>query len=396
MTWVIRVKSNPGGQIDLKSVIGRSQVIQLTWDTLEQQSIVITAERRIGKTTVIKKLKAEPAQGWVPVFQDLERCHTAREFAMAVYKEVHQFLSGKGKVARRAKEWLTALGGVEIGGVLTLPDKTEASWKDILTRSIEDLVHENDASGSRLLFLWDEMPFMLANIRDREGEHTAMEVLDLLRALRQTHPALRMIITGSIGLHHVLTSLKEKNYANSPVNDMARIEVTPLALADAKELALRLINGEALVSKDKAAAATAIAKEADHFPFYIHHIVRALKVKGLPAEPEAVVRVVAGQLIDSNDPWKLLHYRERIPIYYGGDAKAVIAILDELATAGKTASTNDLLSMLKASSQFDDREQLLRLLSLMERDHYLQRHNDGSFGFRFPLIRCWWQINRGL
>jgi len=290
----------------------------ITWDTLEQQSIVITAERRIGKTTVIKKLKAEPVQGWVPVFQDLERCHTAREFAMAVYKEVHQFLSGKGKVARRAKEWLTALGGVEIGGVLTLPDKTEASWKDILTRSIEDLVHENDASGSRLLFLWDEMPFMLANIRDREGEHTAMEVLDLLRALRQTHPALRMIITGSIGLHHVLTSLKEKNYANSPVNDMARIEVTPLALADAKELALRLINGEALVSKDKAAAATAIAKEADHFPFYIHHIVRALKVKGLPAEPEAILQVVAGQLIDSNDPWELPHQdslrpRETLP-----------------------------------------------------------------------------------
>ena len=227
------MKANPGGQIDLKSVIGRCQVLGLIWDTLEQQSIVMTAERRIGKTTVIKKLKAEPAPNWVPVFQDLERCHTAAEFAMVVYKEVHQFLSSKGQAARRAKEWLAALGGVEIGGLVTLPDKTDASWKDVLTRSIEDLVHENDSSGSRLLFLWDELPFMLANIRDREGESIAMEVLDTLRALRQTHPALRMIITGSIGLHHVLTSLKDKNYANSPVNDMARIEVAHLELPDA-------------------------------------------------------------------------------------------------------------------------------------------------------------------
>jgi hypothetical protein len=62
---------------------------------------------------------------------------------------------------------------------------------------------------------------MLANIRDREGEQTAMEVLDTLRALRQTNSALRMIITGSIGLYHVITSLKDKNYANSPINDMA-------------------------------------------------------------------------------------------------------------------------------------------------------------------------------
>jgi len=390
------MKANPGGQIDLKSVIGRSRVIKLIWDTLEQQSIVITAERRIGKTTVIKKLKAEPAAGWVPVFQDLEKCHTPREFAMAVYKEVHQFLSDKGKAARRAKEWLTALGGTEIGGLLTLPDKAEAGWKDILTRSIEDLIHENDASGSRLLFLWDEVPFMLANIRDREGEQTAMEVLDVLRGLRQTHPALRMIITGSIGLHHVLTSLKDKNYANSPVNDMARIEVTPLDLDDAGELAAQLIDGEALVSTDKAAAAAMIADEADRFPFYIHHIVRALKIKGLTAEPKTIAEVVAAQLIDSNDPWELLHYRERIPTYYGADAKAVIAILDELAAAKETAPINDLLAMLKASSPFDDRERLLRLLSLMERDHYLQRHRDGSFGFRFPLIRRWWKINRGL
>lgn len=390
------MKANPGGQIDLKSVVGRSQVIQLIWDTLGQQSIVITAERRIGKTTVIKKLKAEPAPGWVPVFQDLERCHSAAEFAMAVYKEVHEFLSGKEKVARRAKEWLGALGGVEIGGLFTLPDQKEASWKDILSRSIEDLVHENDTNGSRLLFLWDEVPFMLANIRDREGEQTAMEVLDMLRALRQTHPALRMIITGSIGLHHVLTSLKEKNYANSPVNDMARIEVTPLDHSDAEELALKLIEGEALASQDKVAAANVIAREADCFPFYIHHIVRALKAKTLPADPEAIEQVVAAQLIDSNDTWELLHYRERIPIYYGEDAPAVIAILDELAAGKEKASVKDLLNMLKSSSGFDDRERLLQLLHLMERDHYLQRHNDASFGFRFPLIHRWWKINRGL
>lgn len=390
------MKANPGGQIDLKSVIGRSHVIQVIWDTLDQQSIVMTAERRIGKTTVIKKLKAEPAPGWVPVFQDLERCHTAAEFAMVVYKEVHQFLTGKGQAARRAKEWLTALGGVEIGGLVKLPEKADVAWKDVLTKSIEDLVHENDAKSSKLLFLWDELPFMLANIRDREGEQTAMEVLDTLRALRQTHPALRMIITGSIGLHHVLASLKDKNYANSPVNDMARIEITPLDTPDAEELAGKLIDGEALVAPDRATSSAAIATEADRFPFYIHHIVRALKIQGLKADPLDIAKVVAAQLIDPNDPWELQHYRERIPIYYGEDAKAVTAILDELAASREQASVNDLLALLKAASAFDDRDRLVRLLSLMERDHYLKRDADGAFGFRFPLIRRWWKINRGL
>ncbi len=390
------MKSNPGGQIDVKAAIGRDPLIQTLWESIEQQSLIITAERRIGKTTVIKKMCAEPAAGWMPVFQDLERFHTAAEFAMSVYKEIHEFLGGKGKATRRAKEWFTAMGGTEIGGLFKLPEKPGAHWKDILSRAIEDLIHENEATGTKLLFLWDEMPFMLANIRDREGEQTAMEVLDLLRALRQTHAPLRMVITGSIGLHHVLASLKKKNYANSPVNDMHAVDVQPLDEADAITLATQLIEGENLAAPAIAEAAAAIAHEADCFPFYIHHIVRALKIRGLAANPENVSKVVASQLVDANDPWELLHYRERIPNYYPDDQKTVLLILDQLATQTEAATVNELLVMLKGASAFDDRERLLLLLSLMERDHYLKRDDAGRYRFRFPLISRWWKINRGL
>jgi hypothetical protein len=52
--------------------------------------------------------------------------------------------------------------------------------------------------------------------------------------------------------------------------------------------------------------------------------------------------------------------------------------------------------MLKGASEFDDREHLLHLLTFMERDHYLKREAKGCFQFRFPLIRRWWMIHRGL
>ena len=86
------MKTNPGGQIDPKSVIGRERLIQLLWETVDLQSLVITAERRIGKTTVMKKMEREPIAGWLPVYQDLESCHSAMEFAMAVYRKIHEFL----------------------------------------------------------------------------------------------------------------------------------------------------------------------------------------------------------------------------------------------------------------------------------------------------------------
>ena len=389
------MKANPGGQIDTKSVIGRGRLIQLLWETVELQSLVITAERRIGKTTVMKKMEREPIAGWLPVYQDLESCHTAAEFGMAVYREIHRFLGGKGKFARRSRELFSALGGTEIGGVFKLPEKVASPWKEVLTRSIEDLMHEN-VGDAKLLFLWDELPFMLMNIRKNEGEQTAMQVLDHLRWLRQTHSGLRMVITGSIGLHHVISSLKEKSYANSPVNDMASIDIPPLSKEDATQLASLLIAGEGLKSPDEAAAASAIAHEADCFAFYVHHIVRGLKVQDLDATVANVEMVVAKHLVDSNDPWQLIHYRERISTYYPGDQKTVSLILDHLALEPSAGSVNELLAMLKGASSFDDRERLVHLLFLMERDHYLERDKDGRYHFRFPLIRRWWKLNRGL
>ena len=390
------MKANPGGQSDVNSAIGSSRLIEQLWSAIEQQSLLITAERRIGKTTVMKIMERVPAAGWLPVYQDLEGCHSAQEFAMAVYREIHRFLSGKGKLTRRSKEFFGALGGIEIGGVFKLPERTTvAPWKDVLTRAIEDLMHENEG-GTKLLFLWDEMPFMLMNIRNGEGEQTAMQVLDHLRWLRQTHSGLRMVITGSIGLHHVITSLKEKSYANSPVNDMAAIEVPPLAEQDAAQLAALLIDGEGLKSPDPKTTAVAIAREADCFAFYVHHIVRGLKIQDMEATPTNVAQIVTSHLVDANDPWQLIHYRERISTYYPNDEKTVALILDHLALAAGTVPLNVLLVMLKGASAFDDRDRLVRLLSLMERDHYLKRDADGRYQFRFPLIRRWWKLDRGL
>ncbi len=390
------MKANPGGQIDPKAVVGRDAVINEIWDTLEQQSIRMTAERRIGKTTILKKMGDEPRSGWRVKFCDLEHVHTANEFAMAVYRDVDEFLTRTEKSKRRATELFRKLGGMEIAGQFTLPKSVGQPWKDILVTSIGDLMDMDGQDAERLLFLWDEMPYMLQNIRDGEGEEIAMQVLDVLRSLRQSHRGFRMIITGSIGLHHVFASLKAAGYANAPVNDMLQIEVPALKLDDACKLAQQLIEGEGLPCEDLETSATAIAHAADCFPYYIHHIVRGLKVGDMPASPKNIEPLVAARLVDSNDPWELRHYSDRIPTYYGDKEKLVFNILDELALQGDALPVDQLLSNLKQIIDFDDRDELIKLLRLLEQDHYLARNTDGHYFFRFPIICRWWKLDRGL
>lgn len=387
------MRANPGGKISVDAVIGRDEVIELIWDTLKQQSVHQTAERRIGKTTIIEKMVAEPRAGWRPVFQDLEQYHTANDFALSVYRQIDGFLSGRKRAARRAMEFFRSMGGTEVSGIFKLPTLPSRAWKDILTQSIRDLNDEEEGGGERLVFLWDEMPYMLEHIRDKEGEAVALEVLDVLRGLRQEH-GLRMVITGSVGIHHVLKTLSKK--AEASINDLYPIEIPTLSSADAIELASRLIQGEGLECDALKEVAEEISKETDQFPFYIHHVVKALKINGGNVTRTEARKVVSGHLADDNDPWKLHHFRQRLGEYYGNDEKIVTLLLDELSLADGTLSPNELLNRLKKQIPFDDRVRLMELLRLLVRDHYLTRLGDGSYRFRYSLIRRWWVLSGGL
>jgi hypothetical protein len=226
-----------------------------------------------------------------------------------------------------------------------------------------------------------------------------VEVLDTLRSLRQEHPDLRMVFSGSIGLHHVLDGIRDGKMSSEPVNDMYQVEVPPLAREDAIRLALELIRGQGLPSGNPGQSAEVIVSEADCFPFYIHHVVAGLRKDKLPAEPDAIRELVRRHLVDPNDPWALGHYRSRIKAYYkkGTNARLVGLILDTLATAEEPLAVPQLQTAINGvAAGFDDRDELVRVLRLMERDHYLVRDTGGRIGFRFPLIRRWWKLDRGL
>jgi hypothetical protein len=389
----MQLKSNPGGLVPVEGIIGRDQLCQSAWSTLDVQSVVMSAERRIGKTSVLRKMAAETPGGWVVLARDLESLHTASDFATGVYKDIEQHLSKWKRTALRARQFLRDLGGVEVAGIIKLPTGQTPPWKPLLTQAIEDLIQEQE--DSRLVFFWDEVPFMLQSISSSEGESVAMEILDVLRSLRQKHATFRMVLTGSVGLHHVLGSLKAHGYSNAPVNDMYEIEVPPLAHEDACELARALIAGESLASESLDETLDAIASAADCIPFYIHHIVRQLKIINSPANPQTVAEAVSAQLLDANDPWSLGHYRDRITTYYPRSETLVMTVLDALALASGPLRTDDVLRLVSSTIEFDDRDRLLDLLRLLERDHYLKRRN-GGYTWKFPLIARWWRLDRDL
>lgn len=388
------MKTNPGGQIDPTEILGRDKLISHLWDVLLRQSLVLTAERRMGKTSVVLKMRDEATADKLPVYRDLERVHSPLEFTQLVYDDVSAYLSRFDRTARRAQQLVAQIGGTEVKGLIKLPDIAAPHWKTLMTKILEDLVEHQDRT---VILFWDELPLMLYNIKRRVDEAAAMEVLDTLRSVRQMHPELRMVFTGSIGLHNVISVLRAAGYANDPTNDMYTEDVPPLTPEHARELAARLLEGERVKTDDAAACAERIAGAVDGIPYFIHHVVDQLKQRGGTASAESVDAVVSASISDQQDRWHLRYYRDRINIYYTPEERPfALNMLDVLSVAEQPITFNELFDRLKSRVVTEDRELALHVLALLQRDHYVAQREDGALGFRFPLIRRCWRIHRGL
>ncbi len=383
------MRANPGGMIAPAEVVGRDRLIAELWRVLEQRSLVLDAERRIGKTCMIRKMTAEPPPGVVAVYRDLEGMRTPQEFAESVVRDGLNHLGRIGRTAWKLKRWAGKLGGAELKGKFKLPEDLGPHWKALLEEFCSALCEGRE---ERVLFFWDEVPLMLQNFMRRDGGAEAMELLDLLRSLRQTTPNLRMVFTGSIGIANLIDRLHETGHPGDPTNDMAQVDVPPLAHVHAVRLAHALFLGEGLLPEGSPpdAACELLAAETDGVPYYIHHLVDRLAIEKERPTTARIRALIERALRDPADPWHLAHFRERLLPSYG-PARGPLArrVLDLLAFEDDLCGFARLANLLAGTGAPVPADDLRPMLRALTRDHYLIREE--GWRFRFPLVQRWWR-----
>jgi transcriptional regulator with XRE-family HTH domain len=379
-------KANPGGEIAPQEIIGREKLIQEIKERLAQQSLIFIGERRIGKSSTLKKMATETNVQMLPIYRDVECIRTPIEFVEKVWQDLEIYLQEVGK-AQKVRNFLSQLQNSQFTGY-RFPEVAEEHWKDLLTFAIEDLV---TMQNKQIVFIWDEIPHMLENFPD----NSAMEMLDILRSLRQTYPDVRMIFSGSIGLHHIFKNLQKAGYRNDPTNDMYTIDGQPLSLEDAIQLTSYLIEGENIATFNIEKSARDIAEAVDCIPFYIHHLINQLKTIKGEVTQSVITNTIEESLRNPLNPWKMDHYRERIDNYYTESQKPyALNILDLLAINPPT-SFQKLWQVLYSDPQTNDKEMARTIIRLLMKDYYLIQTGT-IYSFRYQLIQQYWRLSRGL
>ena len=385
---------NPGGRLNTEDVMGRDKEIARYWQVLERQGLVISAERRIGKTHIVLKMKDECPNDYLPFYQDLEAVHSTSDLIRSIYSTVQQSSSTSSSLKALFAKW-SSLFPSKIAGVdLPTPDST---WQVLLSDVFGGLI--STADNKLVLMLWDEFPLMLHNLQRREGPNSAIQLLDYLRALRLTHAdRLRFLFTGSIGLHLVLRSLRMAGNANDPVNDMLSLTVPPMTDEDTCNLAAALLEGTRAAPADIPVLASRIAGEVGGFPYYVHHVVDQLDQLRRPLTLEDVSSAVNNLIYDPHDPANFNYYVTRLSSYYADDQRPLaLIVLDTMAGLLSPVPVSELLNLCKHRDPSLGDEQLREVLTVLAEDHYIEPSKStggAAYDFRWKLVKKWWKETR--
>lgn len=140
---------NPGGRLDTSDIIGRDYEIARYWRILQRQGLVLAAERRIGKTHILFKMREECQRGYVPFYQDLEAVHSVADLIRSIHAAVRESSGMLPKVKAFIAKWSTMLP--QRIGSLDLPT-SDGSWQALLTDVFDDLIN-SAGDNTRILML---------------------------------------------------------------------------------------------------------------------------------------------------------------------------------------------------------------------------------------------------
>lgn len=356
----------------------------------EGQSLLLSAPRRVGKSSLAKKLIADQTKRrWKCVYLDLQGVGTKEEFI----RNLIDAFTGVGlmeKTGNKVRDFISsvfqATEGVELGML-----KIDLSHKDQMASLYRRLADTLDYEHDTLIVI-DELPLFLGKLIDEEQQNREEVefLLNWFRSVRQNEKShLRWLFCGSVGLRN-FTNHHRMSHA---INDLIDFELGALP----EDEALGLIKALAQ-SYDIEIEEDVVYKTLDLMQWPIPYFIQLLMDRLISKSQDSKKRVVDIEDVEAaiNELSESEYFRtwdERLEEYRELEDMARI-ILENVAVVETGLTKDQLLQVAmrkkESSEEPEVRKQLTNVMEMLEHDGYIMRKSDKR-RFRSPLLRKWWK-----
>lgn len=380
-----------GAPVTGEDFFGRAKELSKAQRYLDEgQSLLLSAPRRIGKSSLAKKLIAVKAEEkWKCIYIDLQGIATKEAF---LRKLIDSF-TGIGlmeKTCKKVTDFMSSFfkttESVEIGS-LKIDLNHRGDMESMYNRLSETFDYDNDT-----LIVIDELPLFLGKLMDKdETNRDEVEfLLNWFRSIRQhEHSHLRWLFCGSIGLRNFTNHYR----MSQAINDLVDFELGELPDEEAEGLIKALAKAYDISIDDDVVVHTLNLLQWP-IPYFIQLLIdKIISEKG--GSEHYVVTIEDTERIFENLSQSdyFMTWDERLDEYRDLEY-AARAVLDCVSNSEEGLSKDQLTTMAMKGKDSTEMlkvaRNLTKVLEMLEHDGYIMRSGRNR-KFRSPLLRRWWK-----
>jgi len=398
-----RLKQAVGNVVTGDRFWDRETDIELLTSKIDEgANILLVAQRRIGKTSVLAELHERLRERYTCLFVDLEAARSSPQAIADLSLAIHDYKPLWDKTrelfANILEKVTDSIEKVGVGdlGVTLRAGLTGGNWMDKGDEIFRILAN----AEKPVVLMLDEVPIMVNYMLKgdefkitAERRTRADEFLSWLRKNTIEHQGkVRTIISGSIGLEPILRQAR----LSATINHFAAFELKPWDDDTAKGCINALANEYGVTLED--GVPEEMVKRLGcciphHVQMFFSHIYDACKRKG---KMECLVREVGEvyekEMLGVRGHPELSHYEERLEMVLGKESFTLaIDMLTEAAVRG--CLTKEAIAAFRKEYSLEVEEDIAEvqkeILWVLEHDGYLKRTEKGYI-FVSELLRCWW------
>jgi hypothetical protein len=365
---------------------------------MEGSHILLSAQRRMGKTSLLEEVAEEIKDTHTCLFVDLQKCKSSSDAITELSVVIHKYKNLWTKVKDVFSNIANMVEKVDFKdiGVTLRSGLNEGNWS-IKGDQLFDIL---SACGERVVLMFDEMPIMLNRILkedntkiSKEGKSRADEFMSWLRKNSTKHQGkLNIVISGSIGLEPILRQAG----LSSTINNFTPFELKPWEDSTAIGC-LKALAREYKVKFEDGAPEKMIKLLGCNIPHHVQLFFQLVhdnyvRRKNMACTARDVETVYKSDMLSVRGHVELTHYEERLEQVLGKEKTALaFEMLCEAAITGKL-SKDAILSFQKyyTFSEETTIEVQNEILLLLEHDGYLRKKGD-SYIFISRLLKDWWK-----
>ena len=357
------------------------------WEEIKKgNNILLTAPRRVGKTSVMKSLAEQSNNDYKLVFSNIQGIEEESGFYKMLYELILNCLNTSKRYKTQFKNYFQK---IQISEVSTDGIKLERHDIDYLAE-INLLVPQLDVNGENIIFLIDELPEVLYNLHKKGKGGAANNILKNMRRWRQQKgfEKIQFVLAGSIGFHYVIDLIGGRP---ADINDLYTIHCPTLDNNQGEiEKYIAWITKGATIRYNKNLTAYLKEKISYFVPFFINLLVN---------EVNQNCKKNNQRKITTNDIDKVV---SEIPLLYKKDfsdwgkrlkdymPKEDFAFVNEILTHTAHKGEISIQEVYNKALEHNKKDCYMEFIADLERDGYITKQNE-KYVFISPFLKEFWK-----